>query len=78
MWTLAVRSGRQHGGTAAGIFNTGGNLGGIVSPVLTPYIGERFGWNTCFWVVGAVCVLGATLWIWIDGNVESGGVGEQE
>ncbi|MEX1229845.1 MAG: MFS transporter [Planctomycetaceae bacterium] len=66
MWTLAVKSGRQHGGTAAGIFNTGGNLGGIIAPVLTPHIGEQFGWDKSLWIASAFCVFGAIMWIWID------------
>ena len=66
MWTIAVRSGRQHGGTAAGIFNTGGNSGGIIAPVLTPHIGEQFGWDKSLWIASAFCIFGAIMWFWID------------
>jgi MFS transporter, ACS family, D-galactonate transporter len=66
MWTLAVRMGRHSGGTAAGIFNTGGNVGGIVSPVLTPLLGRYLGWEKGLWIASALCVMGAILWFWID------------
>ncbi len=65
VWTTALELGGRRGGTAAGICNTGGNIGGIVSPVLTPLVG---GWSwACAIALGSlVCVLGAGLWAWID------------
>src|SRR5262249_8987541 len=36
-WTTAVELGGRRGGTAAGIFNTGGNLGGQLAPWVTPW-----------------------------------------
>ncbi|MFN0197078.1 MAG: MFS transporter [Planctomycetaceae bacterium] len=72
MWTLAIRMGRQYGGTAGGIFNTGGNMGGIIAPVLTPSIGERYGWDKPLWIASAFCVVGAIMWFWIDVNEELG------
>lgn len=71
MWTLAVRMGRRSGGTAAGIFNTGGNVGGIVSPTLTPLLGRYFGWEKGLWIASMLCVLGAVLWIGIDTREEA-------
>jgi sugar phosphate permease len=65
-WSTSVELGGRNGGTAAGIFNTGGNLGGLLAPYLTPLIGTRFGW---FWALvagSAVCLVGVTLWRWID------------
>lgn len=67
MWTLAVRMGRHSGGTAAGIFNTGGNIGGIISPALTPLIGFEYG----LWIASLLCVIGAILWIGIDAREET-------
>ncbi|MDA0833132.1 MAG: MFS transporter [Planctomycetota bacterium] len=66
MWTLAIRMGRNYGGTAGGIFNTGGNLGGIIAPIMTPSIGERYGWDKPLWIASAFCVIGALAWYWID------------
>ncbi|HJT77588.1 MAG TPA: MFS transporter, partial [Gemmataceae bacterium] len=65
VWTTALELGGRRGGTAAGICNTGGNLGGIVSPVLTPLVGS-WSWPCAIALGSVVCVLGAGLWIWID------------
>jgi len=62
-WMTAVELGGAHGTTAAGLLNTGGNLGGIVAPVVTPWVGVHFGW---VWSVGlgaAVSLTGALLWL---------------
>lgn len=65
-WTTAQELGGGRGGTAAGICNTGGNAGGILSPLLTPLISAHFGWPAAILVSGVVCVYGACLWLWID------------
>jgi sugar phosphate permease len=75
VWTTAVELGGRHGGTAAGIANTGGNLGGVIAPILTPWashaisnhfgLSEQQGW---FWGItlgGLICALGAGLWLGI-------------
>jgi ACS family D-galactonate transporter-like MFS transporter len=75
-WPTAVDLGGRHGGTAAGIFNTGGNLGGLIAPVLTPLashmvmalggVSEQVGWQWGIALGGLICLSGAVLWLWID------------
>jgi MFS family permease len=67
-WVTAVEVGGRRGGLSAGIFNTGGNAGGILAPVVTPWISDTlgFGWQTGIAAGSVVCLLGATLWLWID------------
>jgi MFS family permease len=67
-WVTAVEVGGRRGGLSAGIFNTGGNAGGILAPVVTPWISDTlgFGWQTGIAVGSVVCVIGAALWFWID------------
>jgi dipeptide/tripeptide permease len=65
-WVTAVELGGAQGGAAAAIFNTGGNLGGILAPVATPLLAEQFGWGIALPVAGLCCVLGAALWFWIS------------
>jgi ACS family D-galactonate transporter-like MFS transporter len=62
-WTASVRIGGARGGTAAAILNTGGNVGGLLAPVLTPYISDWLGWQVGLGVAGVVCVAGAVLWV---------------
>lgn len=66
IWATAVDIGGAKGGTAAAICNTGGNLGGLVAPVLTPWLALRYGWPAGIAVGGAICVLGAVCWCWIN------------
>jgi sugar phosphate permease len=66
VWTTALELGGRRGGTAAGITNTGGNIGGLVAPVLTPWVAAAWGWAWAIALGGLVCVLGAGLWGWID------------
>jgi MFS family permease len=65
-WTAAVRIGRRSGATAAGVMNTGGNALGLLSPVLGPWISEKFGWPAALGLAGLFCLLGAALWLSVD------------
>jgi ACS family glucarate transporter-like MFS transporter len=44
-WASAIGVAGGQVGSAAAILNTGGNLGGFVAPILTPYIASRAGWS---------------------------------
>src|SRR5581483_4073631 len=44
-WTMAVFTGGSQAGAAAGIMNGGGNVGGFLSPVVTPFLAKYFGWT---------------------------------
>ncbi|MFL5244131.1 MAG: MFS transporter [Gemmataceae bacterium] len=67
-WNTAVELGGRRGGAAAGIFNTGGNILGALSTVLTPFLSqsESLGWRWGFALAGFICLAGALLWLWID------------
>ena len=75
VWTAAVEFGGRHGGTAAGIVNTGGNLGGFIAPFLTPIVShwlrdsfkltDQAGWQCGIALGGMLCLFGAGLWWWI-------------
>lgn len=65
-WATAVEVGGKRGGTAAAIFNTGGNAGGLLAPVVTPWISKYFHWQIGIGLGGVICLLGALCWFWID------------
>jgi MFS family permease len=65
-WATAIDLGGRRGGTSAGIFNTGGNAGGILSPVITPWVSKFYGWELGIGLGSLVCLVGVTLWFWID------------
>ena len=43
-WALPNDLSEHYSGSVAGVLNTATNLGGALSPVLTPWIAQRFGW----------------------------------
>src|ERR1700722_951951 len=48
---------------AAGIFNSGANLGAIVAPLLIPFITMRFGWPYAFLAASAVSLPWLFIWL---------------
>jgi MFS transporter, ACS family, D-galactonate transporter len=70
-WTTIVELGGRRGGLAAGVMNFGGNAGGLLSPVVTPWLSDRLGaiygtsvgWRASLMVAGAVSIVGAVMWI---------------
>src|SRR5262249_52762678 len=49
-----------------GIFNTGGNAGGVLAPVITPYVSAAWTWQAGVGLGAVICLAGACLWLWID------------
>ena len=45
--------------------NTGCNLAGLLSPVLTPLIASYVGWETALHIAAALAVIAALLWFGI-------------
>jgi MFS family permease len=67
-WVTAVEVGGRRGGLSAAVLNTGGNAGGILAPVVTPWLSDtlHLGWQVGMAAGSAVCLLGAVAWCWID------------
>jgi ACS family glucarate transporter-like MFS transporter len=65
-WATAIELGGRRGGTSAAIFNTGGNLGGLIAPVVTPWVSLKFGWNWGIILGSLACLLAVVLWLGID------------
>ena len=64
-WTTVAGIAGERSGTGGAIMNTGCNLGGVVSPMLTPVLGERFGWEPALHLAAGLSVLAALAWFWI-------------
>jgi MFS family permease len=58
-WTIAMDIGGPQAGAAGGIMNAGGNVGGFLSPLLTPVVAKYFGWSWGLFTGSAIVVLGA-------------------
>jgi ACS family glucarate transporter-like MFS transporter len=54
-------------GIGGGVMNTGCNLGGLISPALTPALAAAIGWEPALHVASALAVVSGLLWFWIRG-----------
>lgn len=50
---------------ATGIFNSGANVGAILSPAVVPWIAATWGWQAAFVVLGATGFVWLALWWWL-------------
>jgi MFS transporter, ACS family, D-galactonate transporter len=64
-WTTAAGLEPRNGGLACALLNTGGNGVGMLAPLLTPVIGQAFGWDTAIVAGCAICTVGGLLWLGI-------------
>jgi ACS family glucarate transporter-like MFS transporter len=62
-WSSTVDLSKRYAGALSGLMNTGANLGGVVSPILTPWLAERIGWSGALGVAAGVALAGALMWM---------------
>jgi ACS family glucarate transporter-like MFS transporter len=64
-WATTVDLTRRYAGSVAGLMNTAGNLGGVLSPTLTPYLAKRFGWVAALGVAAGAALLAGLFWFFV-------------
>jgi MFS transporter, ACS family, glucarate transporter len=64
-WSSITHVAGAHSGTASGIMNTAGILGGVISTALFPVLVKHFGWQLALASGAAVAVLCALVWLTI-------------
>jgi MFS family permease len=62
-WAAAIDVGRADAGAASGLLNSVGNLGGFLSPVLTPAIAAVAGWKAGLYVAAGFVMASTFLWL---------------
>ena len=62
-WAVPNDLSERYAGTLAGILNTCTNLGGALSPVLTPYLAIRFGWVSALDFAAGFMLCVGLLWM---------------
>ncbi len=64
----------QFGATVSGVMNAGASFGGIVAPILTPWVAKRYGWTSALTLAGLFSLIAAILWKFIgNADVAKGG-----
>ena len=64
-WAAMMDLAGDRSGTAGGVMNMGSNLGGFVSPALTPVLAASIGWENALHVAAALSVVVGLLWLGI-------------
>ncbi len=62
-WSCTSDLSKTHAGTLSGVMNTGANLGGSLSPMLTPWLAGQIGWAGALGVAALVALAGGCMWI---------------
>ena len=68
-WATMMEIAGQRSGAAGGVMNMGSNLGGLISPALTPVLAASMGWENALDVAAVIAVLAGLLWFGIAGRL---------
>jgi MFS transporter, ACS family, hexuronate transporter len=53
---------RKERALATGLFNSGTNVGALITPLLVPWLHQHWGWQAAFFVTGALGLIWVVLW----------------
>ena len=73
-WATMMQIAGPRSGAGGGVMNMGSNLGGLISPALTPVLAASMGWENALHVAAVIAVLAGLLWFGITANAVRGGV----
>lgn len=62
-WATIAQLSGERSGLAGGAMNFGGNLGGLVSPTLTPWLAGRIGWDNALTATAGLGIVAGLLWV---------------
>jgi ACS family glucarate transporter-like MFS transporter len=65
-WSSTSDLSKAHAGSLSGLMNMGANIGGAISPTLTPWIAQHWGWPVSLGVAALIALIGGILWLNID------------
>jgi ACS family glucarate transporter-like MFS transporter len=64
-WSMMINIAGKKSGKAGGIMNMGSNLGGLISPTLTPLMASFIGWENALHIAAFLSLIAAGLWLGI-------------
>jgi len=65
-WSSTSDLSKTHAGSLSGLMNTGANIGGAISPTLTPWIAHQWGWPASLGAAAMIALVGGIMWLNID------------
>jgi MFS transporter, ACS family, glucarate transporter len=69
-WATMAQLSGEHSGVAGGTMNFGSNIGGAISPALTPWLAEHIGWETALTVTAVLALIAGLLWLGVRVEAE--------
>ncbi len=70
-WASMMEIAGPRSGMAGGVMNCGSNIGGAISPLLTPILAAWIGWKNALYVAAVLSMIGAALWLGIVPNSDA-------
>jgi MFS transporter, ACS family, glucarate transporter len=70
-WAMMMNISGKNSGKAGGIMNMGSNIGGLISPTLTPLIASYIGWENALHVAAVLSIIAAILWLGIKSDANN-------
>jgi ACS family glucarate transporter-like MFS transporter len=65
-WAVTAELAGPSSGTVSGLMNMGGQLGGAITAIATPWIAKEFGWTASFMTAAGLCAVASVLWLFVD------------
>lgn len=65
-WSVTADLAGSSAGSVSGVMNMGGQIGGVVTASLTPWIAQHYGWTTSFLVAAGLCAFGSVAWLFVN------------
>ena len=62
-WSSTSDLSPTHAGSLSGLMNMGANLGGAISPTLTPWLAQQWGWDASLGLAAFISLLGGIMWL---------------
>lgn len=69
-WATMTQLSGEHSGIAGGTMNFGSNIGGAISPVLTPLLAQHIGWETALTLTAVLAAIAGFLWLGVRIDTE--------
>ncbi|MBH0200363.1 MAG: MFS transporter [Nitrospira sp.] len=65
-WASTSDLSQTHAGSLSGLMNMGANIGGTLSPTITPWLADQWGWPVSLATAAFIAFIGGILWLNID------------
>lgn len=69
-WAVTADIAGSSAGSASGLMNMGGQIGGALTAISTPWIASQFGWTASFLVAAVLAAAASVAWLLVDPNVQ--------